>query len=153
MTLRFLLLLIAWFALLAMFVGLTINGAGYVLAVPRILGWGMFIVFVMSAITMLLVSPNINKPYWIGVCVFSFGSLLTLMLADVMYQPTLGWVLSDLILFNVPDQDKAETLEVMRQKQFRSLTDLFIATILTLAGGMFGQFMGKPGPPKTKNAG
>ena len=153
MTLRFLLLIIAWFALLAAFIAVTINGTGAFLTVHRILGWGLFVVFAMIAITTLLVSPRFNRPYWIGVCVFSTGSLLTFMLADVMYQPTVGWILSDIILFPVPEPDNAEPIELMRQEQFRSLTDLFLATILTLAGGMFGQFIGKPDSQTPTNGG
>ena len=142
MTTRFLFVLVTWSAVLIALYGFIFSTESSLLVVPRVVGWALFIIFCAFSLTNCIVRPK-PSAFWIGVTVFSVTALFCVMLSDVLYQPTLGAIVSDIVVFRVFDRDNADAIEILRQDHARSVTDLLLATVMAVVGGLVGQILGR----------
>ena len=127
-----------WIAVLVAATAVVFNSPKQYLWVPSLICWNMFGLFCMFAATFALLPNGKNRSFWIGTATFGTFYLLAVMMADALYQPTIGRVLSDVIVFNI-DRDAADEITRMRCDSIRNMADVAIATILTAAGGVLGR--------------
>ena len=127
-----------WIAALVAATVFVLNSPKQYLWVPSLICWNMFGLFCIFAATFSLLPNEENRSFWIGTATFGTFYLLAVMMADALYQPTIGRVVSDVIIFNI-DRDTADEITRMRCDSIRNIADVAIATVLTAAGGVLGR--------------
>ncbi|QEG22223.1 hypothetical protein MFFC18_20990 [Mariniblastus fucicola] len=131
-------LLTSWIAVLVAATVSVFNLQKEYLWVPSLVCWSAFGLFCMFAVTNALLPGEKNRSFWIGTAIFGTFYLLAVILANALYQPTIGRVISDVIVFNI-DRDTADEITRMRCDSVRNMADVGLATLLAFVGGTFGR--------------
>ena len=139
LTIRMMLFATSWTATLVAATVSVFRSPKEHLWVPSLICWNLFGLFCMYAVTVALLPNTKNRGIWIGAATFGTSTLVAVILADALYQPTIGRVISDVIVFNI-DRDTANEVTRMRCDSLRNMADIGVATMLAAIGGLLGRF-------------
>ena len=152
---------VAWLACLgATFVGVTNFPAPFgEIAVFSV--WSLYLIFAMFAFLMAAHTKNPRRQLWLGIAVFSIGSIIIFSVADAYNTRTVGTILADVLLGSSPIQPPAINSDLQpplkltadthnkwllwenHSNAITDLVDLAAASCLTMTGAYAGAFLGR----------